>query len=85
MSIVSEKLIDTILLDVGSTFTKATAIDSIDGELIWLARAQAPTTVTDINQGLGSALQGLAAACKVNSIAACNIQASSSAAATARM
>ncbi|XEQ98582.1 hypothetical protein SPX_34740 [Sporomusa paucivorans] len=85
MSIVSEKLIDTILLDVGSTFTKATAIDSIDGELIWLARAQAPTTVTDINQGLGSTLQGLAAACRVNSITARNIQASSSAAGGLRM
>ncbi|SDD48911.1 hypothetical protein SPACI_025200 [Sporomusa acidovorans DSM 3132] len=85
MSIVNEKLIDTILFDVGSTFTKATAMDNVAGELVWLARAQAPTTVKDINRGLGAALDGLAAALNAKTITARNVQATSSAAGGLRM
>jgi uncharacterized protein (TIGR01319 family) len=81
----SEKLVDTILFDVGSTFTKAAAIDSVKGELVWLARAQAPTTVKDINHGLSEALDGLAAALNIDKIVARNVQATSSAAGGLRM
>lgn len=80
-----EKLVDTILFDVGSTFTKAAAIDSVQGELVWLARAQAPTTVKDIHHGLSEALNGLAAALNVEKIVARNVQATSSAAGGLRM
>ena len=85
MSILNEKLVDTILFDVGSTFTKATAIDNLNGELVWLARAQAPTTVKDINHGLSEALNALAAALNAEKIMAHTIQATSSAAGGLRM
>jgi len=85
MSILSEKLVDTILFDVGSTFTKTTAIDSLNGELVWLARAQAPTTVKDINHGLSEALNRLAVALNAEKVVARNIKATSSAAGGLRM
>lgn len=85
MSTMGEKTVDTILFDVGSTFTKATAIDNRNGELVWLARAQAPTTVKDIDHGLSEALNGLAAALGANKVTARNVQATSSAAGGLRM
>lgn len=43
-----------LLIDFGSTYTKITAVDAAEPRL--LAQAKAPTTVDDINVGLGRAL-----------------------------
>jgi len=47
-----------ILIDFGSTFTKVTAVDLIDAQVI--GKSQAPSTVlTDVREGLLQALAGL--------------------------
>jgi uncharacterized protein (TIGR01319 family) len=47
-----------LLIDFGSTFTKARAVDLADGRL--LAKAQAPSTVTtNVMDGLGAALESI--------------------------
>lgn len=81
----SGKSIDTVLFDVGSTFTKATAIDFCDGQFVWLGRSQAPTTVNNIDQGISAALQKLAAEVGRPDLTAVNVQATSSAAGGLRM
>jgi uncharacterized protein (TIGR01319 family) len=47
----------SVLVDIGSTFTKVTAVDIDEGRI--LARASAPTTIEDVSIGLRTALQGL--------------------------
>lgn len=51
---------EILVYDVGSTYTKASAFCLAAGELAWLARAQAPTTVDDIDTGLSAAAAALA-------------------------
>ncbi len=46
-----------LLADIGSTFTKMTAVDLERAEIV--ATAQAPTTIEDVNVGLRQALRGL--------------------------
>ncbi|HPT83625.1 MAG TPA: methylaspartate mutase accessory protein GlmL [Limnochordia bacterium] len=46
-----------VLVDIGSTFTKATAVDL--GQRRIAAQASAPTTVDDVSRGLRHALEGL--------------------------
>jgi uncharacterized protein (TIGR01319 family) len=46
-----------ILVDIGSTFTKVTAVDT--GEASILAQSSAPTTIQDVSMGLHTALWGL--------------------------
>ena len=49
-----------LLIDFGSTFTKVTAVDLVDGRA--LGRAESPSTVdTDVCEGLAKALDSLAA------------------------
>jgi uncharacterized protein (TIGR01319 family) len=50
-----------IVYDVGSTYTKVTGFRRTKTELQWIARDQVPTTVEDIELGLGSALQRIEA------------------------
>ena len=53
-----------LMIDFGSTYTKATAFDLDEKKL--LGRAQSPTTIdTDVREGLEKALQNLEAACGV--------------------
>jgi len=46
-----------VLVDIGSTFTKVTAVDT--GQARILAQSSAPTTIQDVSIGLKNALQGL--------------------------
>lgn len=46
-----------VLVDIGSTFTKVTAVDI--GQRRILAQSSAPTTIEDVSIGLRNALQGL--------------------------
>jgi len=46
-----------LLADIGSTFTKVTVVDLARAEVA--ATAQAPTTVEDINLGLGAAIHAI--------------------------
>lgn len=46
-----------VLVDIGSTFTKVTAVDT--GLRSIVAQSSAPTTIEDVSQGLKSALLGL--------------------------
>lgn len=48
-----------LIFDVGSTFTKVTALSEQAGELRFEGRAEAPTTVRDIEAGLAAAEQAL--------------------------
>jgi len=81
----AEKVLDTIVFDIGSTFTKATAFVEKDGQLVWAARAQAPTTVEDIGRGLQAALQNLAEVLHCRSVTAKSMLSTSSAAGGLRM
>lgn len=76
---------DIVVFDVGSTYTKASAFALTGGELAWLARAQAPTTVADIDTGLTAATAGLAATLGRDSLAPRHVYAASSAAGGLRM
>ncbi len=46
-----------VLVDIGSTFTKVTAVDTEKREI--LAQASSPTTPSDVSEGLQNALEGL--------------------------
>lgn len=46
-----------VLVDIGSTYTKVTAVDTVKGRLE--AQSSAPTTVDDVSMGLKDALAGL--------------------------
>ncbi|MFY9493841.1 MAG: glutamate mutase L, partial [Limnochordia bacterium] len=46
-----------VLIDIGSTFTKVTAVDLAAAEIV--ARASAPTTPTDVSVGLRMGLEAL--------------------------
>ena len=81
----AEEVLDTIVFDIGSTFTKATAFREEDGKLVWAARAQAPTTVDDIGQGIETALQNLAHDLHCRSVIAKSMLSTSSAAGGLRM
>ena len=48
---------EIILVDIGSTFTKVTAVDLTAAHLI--AQANAPTTPDDVSIGLQNALDNL--------------------------
>jgi uncharacterized protein (TIGR01319 family) len=48
-----------LVFDVGSTFTKVAAFELVDNRLRFIGRAQASTTVADIETGLKSATQKL--------------------------
>ncbi len=50
-----------IVYDVGSTYTKVTGFLRTTTELQWIARDEVPTTVDDIELGLGNALRHLEA------------------------
>ena len=81
----AEKVLDTIVFDIGSTFTKATAFAEKEGKLIWAGRAQAPTTVEDIGQGLQAALKALAETLHCQAVTAKSLLSTSSAAGGLRM
>jgi len=85
MDYIAEKILDTIVFDIGSTFTKATAFEEKEGKLVWAARSQAPTTVDDIGQGIEAALENLAQALHCRSVAAKSMLSTSSAAGGLRM
>ena len=51
---------EILVFDVGSTFTKASLFGLKRSELVWLGRAQAPTTIEDIDLGLTNAATALA-------------------------
>lgn len=77
--------VDTLIFDVGSTFTKVTAYACEEGRYKWLGRAQAPTTVDDIDRGLSGAEAALARLIGAANIAACHVLSTSSAAGGLRM
>jgi uncharacterized protein (TIGR01319 family) len=81
----SKKIIDTIVFDVGSTYTKITAFAEQLGELQWLARAQAPTTVQDIDEGLTQAVAELSKTLQLDEINPRHVLSTSSAAGGLRM
>ena len=81
----SIKSIDILVFDVGSTYTKVTAFAENQGQLLWLARAQAPTTIQDINQGLSQALIELGKELESYSITPKHVLSTSSAAGGLRM
>lgn len=85
MEIATEKMIDLLIFDVGSTFTKATVFAFAGGELEWLARAQAPTTVDDIDKGLAEVTRLLAEQIGCGTLDARRVYATSSAAGGLRM
>lgn len=77
--------IDTLVLDVGSTYTKVTGF-SLDSEgYHWLGRAQSPTSVDNIDKGLSQALLALAKTLGTNELIASNVLSASSAAGGLRM
>ena len=77
--------IDTLVFDVGSTFTKVTAFGREGDRLCWLARAQAPTTVHDIDVGLSQASAALNRALGVDGVECKHVLSTSSAAGGLRM
>ena len=79
------KMVDTVVFDVGSTFTKVAAFAWNDGEYHWLDRAQAPTTVADIDLGLIQANEQLAENLGVKTVVGREVLATSSAAGGLRM
>lgn len=85
METAKEKEIDTLVFDVGSTYTKATAFARENGEYCWLARAQALTTVSDIDCGLTQAVANTAEILGVEQVTAREVLATSSAAGGLRM
>lgn len=74
-----------LVFDVGSTFTKASLFELEGKELSWLGRAQAPTTVEDIEIGLSNASAAIAASIGRTGLLADNTYAASSAAGGLRM
>lgn len=77
--------IDTLIFDVGSTFTKVTAYAYEGGRYDWLGRAQAPTTVDDIDRGLTAATAALARTLGADTVEARHVLSTSSAAGGLRM
>ncbi len=85
MELQKDKKIDTVVFDVGSTYTKVSAFALEDGEYCWLDRAQAPTTVEDIDQGLTQAVSNLAKKLGIEKVGAREVLSTSSAAGGLRM
>jgi uncharacterized protein (TIGR01319 family) len=85
VGLATELTVDLLIFDVGSTFTKATVFTFADGELKWLARAQAPTTVADIDEGLAEVNRVLTERLGVRRVTARKVYATSSAAGGLRM
>lgn len=74
-----------IVYDVGSTYTKITALAKKDGKLIYLGSSQAPTTVDDITVGLQNAKYNLTSALPEPILVSEEVFATSSAAGGLRM
>ena len=85
MQTLDEKPKTLLVFDVGSTFTKASAFEMNGQELSWLGRAQAPTTVEDIEIGLANASTAIAAGIGRERLVADRTYAASSAAGGLRM
>ena len=85
MQKMTEKPETILVFDVGSTFTKVSAFERKDQKLSWLGRAQAPTTVDDIEIGLENATSAIAVSIGKESLQADQIYAASSAAGGLRM
>jgi uncharacterized protein (TIGR01319 family) len=85
MELKTEQTVDLLIFDVGSTFTKATVFALCGDELEWLARAQAPTTVEDIDKGLTEVTRLLAERLGCRTVNARQVYATSSAAGGLRM
>lgn len=85
MELRKDKKIDTVVFDVGSTYTKVSAFALEDGEYSWLDRAQSPTTVEDVDQGFTQAVSNLAKKLGVETVEAREILSTSSAAGGLRM
>jgi len=81
----SRESIDILVFDVGSTYTKVTAFAEHKGELQWLARAQAPTTIQDINKGLSQAIVELGEKLEFHKMTPRHVLSTSSAAGGLRM
>jgi len=77
--------IDIVVFDVGSTYTKVTAFAENQGELQWLARAQSPTTIQDIDKGLSEAFAELGKKLECNGMTPRHVLSTSSAAGGLRM
>lgn len=77
--------IDTLVFDVGSTFTKVVAFGWEAGRLFWLGRAQAPTTVENIDTGLSQAFEALKRTLGVDALDCKHVLSTSSAAGGLRM
>ena len=76
---------EILVFDVGSTFTKASLFGLKRSELVWLGRAQAPTTIEDIDLGLTNAATALAKKIDHDSLQPDYVYAASSAAGGLRM
>jgi len=85
MELREEQTVDLLIFDVGSTFTKATIFVFQGEELEWLARAQAPTTVDDIDTGLAEVTRLLAEKLGCRKLNPRRVYATSSAAGGLRM
>jgi uncharacterized protein (TIGR01319 family) len=85
MQSLAENPITLLVFDVGSTFTKAGAFELQGGKLSWLGRAQAPTTVEDIEIGLSNAAAAIAESLGRVRLSADRTYAASSAAGGLRM
>ena len=81
----TQKSENILVFDVGSTFTKASAFSRNGSELTWLGRAQAPTTVEDIEIGLANATAAIATSIGRETLHADKTYAASSAAGGLRM
>ena len=81
----TQKSENILVFDVGSTFTKASAFSRNGSELTWLGRAQAPTTVEDIEIGLANATAAIATSIGREALHADKTYAASSAAGGLRM
>ena len=85
MQTLTEKPDTLLVFDVGSTFTKAGAFEFDGQKLSWLGRAQAPTTVEDIEIGLSNATAAVAESLGRANLIADRSYAASSAAGGLRM
>jgi uncharacterized protein (TIGR01319 family) len=85
MELSPEQIVDLLIFDVGSTYTKATVFAFDGQELEWLARAQAPTTVDDIDRGLAEVTRLLAERLGCETLSPRRVYATSSAAGGLRM
>ena len=80
-----KKKAEIIVYDVGSTYTKISAFARAAGELVYLGRAQAPTTIENIIVGLQNAKYSLLTEREITNNGGQEIYATSSAAGGLRM